>query len=187
MEPRMCYFYSMDRRSLLIGLGGLVAAPAIVRTSPLIPVRGVKIPLEPDGFANAPTGAPQYPTYFTNLNGISPYPVRPPWKVAGVDYRVGINTGISLKDPATISSSIATVSGPLGAGQNANTLNIAADNVTLDGYDFTLNGGYLDLGRRPSEPDHLEQQIAELRCVYEHKLRPADDELLRGQRPRCVR
>ena len=33
--------------------------------------------------------------------------------------------------------------GSLGAGQNANTLNIAADNVTLDGYDFTLNGGYL--------------------------------------------
>jgi hypothetical protein len=133
----------MDRRRFLTGLGGLVAGPAIVRASSLMPVRGIVTSLESDGFANAPTGAPQYPTYFTNLNGISPYPVRPPWKVAGVDYRVGINTGVSLKDPATISSSVATVSGSLGAGQNANTLNIAADNVTLDGYDFTLNGGYL--------------------------------------------
>ena len=144
MEPRMCYGTAlMDRRVFLTGLGALVAGPAFVRASSLMPVREIVMPLETDGFANAPTGTPQYPNYFTSRNGISPYSVRPPWHVAGVEYRVGINTGVSLKDPNTISSSIATISGPLGAGQNAKTLNIQADNVTLDSYDFTLSGGYL--------------------------------------------
>ncbi len=94
-----------------------------------------------DGRLNAPTGTANYPTYFTSLNGISPYPVRPPWKVAGVDYRVGINTGVSFLNPNTISSSIATVSGPLGTNDNTNTLNLQQD-ATFDSYDFTLSGGY---------------------------------------------
>jgi hypothetical protein len=46
-----------------------------------------------DGSADAPAGTPQHPDYFTSLFRIS-FPYRPPWKVAGVDYRVGprINT-----------------------------------------------------------------------------------------------
>lgn len=98
-----------------------------------------------DGSGDAPTGTPQYPTYFSNLNGISAYPVRPSWNVAGVDYRVGINTSYNgnLLDPSTIDSSIATVGGQLGSDsdQNTNTLEIQKD-CTLDGYDFTLSGGY---------------------------------------------
>src|SRR5215831_5671176 len=88
-----------------------------------------------DGRLNAPAGTPQYPTYFTSLNGISPYPVRPPWHVAGVDYRVGISAGVSLKDPATINPKIATSS-----GTNPIILTLQADNVTFDGYDFTRGG-----------------------------------------------
>jgi hypothetical protein len=127
----------MDRRSFVTGLGGLVAAPEIVRASSLMQVRGSAISRESefDGFANAPTGAPQYPTYFTSLNGISPYPVRPPWHVAGVDYRVGVSTGVRLKDPTTINPEIATSS-----GTNPIVLALQADNVTFDGYDFTLGG-----------------------------------------------
>jgi len=125
----------MRRRSFLTGLGGLLAAPAIVRATSLMPVREIVTPFESDGFANAPTGTPQYPTYFTSLNPIFPYRVRPPWHVAGVDYRVGINTGLSLKDPATINPAIATSS-----GTNPIVLTLQTDNVTLDGYDFTLGG-----------------------------------------------
>ena len=46
-------------------------------------------PLPPTG---APTGAPQHPTLFARYNQ------RPPWAVAGVDYRVGIQTGTVLTD-----------------------------------------------------------------------------------------
>lgn len=100
--------------------------PAIIPTTPWASL---------DGRLNAPTGTAQYPTYFTSLNGISPYPVRPPWKVAGVDYRVGINTGVTLKDPNTINPAIATIS-----GTNPIVLGIQQNDVTLDGYDFTTGG-----------------------------------------------
>jgi hypothetical protein len=49
-----------------------------------------------DGSAGAPAGvAPQLPNI---LNGLA---ARPPWKVAGVDYGVGIPAGTTLLDPAT--------------------------------------------------------------------------------------
>src|SRR3984893_7488377 len=152
----------MDRRRFLTGLRGLVAAPAIARASSLMPVRGIAISLESDGFANAPTGAPQYPTYFTSLNGISPYPVRPPWKVAGVDYRVGINTGVSLKDPAAISSSIATVSGFARRGPEREYAQHCGRQRDARRLRLHAQRRVPDFGRRPSEPDHLEQQIAKL-------------------------
>jgi hypothetical protein len=88
-----------------------------------------------DGFLEAPIGSAQYPNYFTSLNGISPYPVRPPWRVAGVDYRVGINAGVSLKDPTFIDAAIATRS-----GKSPILLSLQQDDVVLDGYDFTLGG-----------------------------------------------
>ena len=50
-----------------------------------------------DGSASAPGGAAQYSTL------LSGYEVRPPWEVAGVDYAVGPQTGVTLKDPSTIS------------------------------------------------------------------------------------
>lgn len=74
-----------------------------------------------DGSLNAPSGTPQFPTV---LNG---YAARPPWKVAGIDYRVGINTGIVLTAPSA-NANLTVV------GHNA-TVNAA--NVTIDSVDFT--------------------------------------------------
>ena len=83
-----------------------------------------------DGSANAPAGAAQLPNL---LNG---YAVRPSWYVAGVDYHVGVPTGLALKNPSTISM----------AGVSVNTsshmISITGSNVTLNGYDFSLNGGW---------------------------------------------
>lgn len=128
---------SIGRRQFLTGLAKLFAAPIAFQTyrTEAAGLVGHSTLPELDGEARAPSGIPQYPTFFTGLNGIAPYPVRPPWRVAGVDYRVGINDGVSLKDPATLLPSIAKRS-----GNNPVVLEILADNTTLDGYDFTLNG-----------------------------------------------
>ncbi|MCX7001587.1 MAG: dockerin type I repeat-containing protein [Candidatus Sumerlaeota bacterium] len=83
-----------------------------------------------DGSANAPTGASlQHPTLFDG------YATRPPWKVAGVDYGVGIPTGTVLKDP--------TAPGILPSGASLDTVNhlirVTGNNCTLDGFDFSLH------------------------------------------------
>jgi len=126
----------IKRRSVLTGLINLIAAPAIVRAATPLSSSETAVPLSVDsGSQDAPAGVAQYPTYFTSLNGISPYPVRPPWPVAGVDYRVGVNAGVWLKDPATIKPNVASRS-----GANPIVLRLEADNVVLDGYDFTMGG-----------------------------------------------
>src|SRR5215471_9473988 len=83
-----------------------------------------------DGSATAPAGTPQLPTV------LSGYQVRPPWQVAGVDYAVGIPTGTVLKDPGTINMP--------GVSVNTSThiVTVTGNNVTLSGYDFSLNGGW---------------------------------------------
>jgi hypothetical protein len=63
------------------------------------------------------------------------YAVRPSWQVAGVDYAVG-PTSTPLKDPATISMAGVSVD------SSSRTISITGNNVTLDGYDFSLHGGY---------------------------------------------
>lgn len=93
-----------------------------------------------DGRVGAPSGTPQYSTGFNGLNGATPLAFRPPWKVAGIDYYVGIDRSLyptngSLKDPSTISSSLMVASGSAPI-----LLTTQADNITLDGYDFTLGG-----------------------------------------------
>src|SRR5690242_16471560 len=99
----------IKRRSVLTGLINLVAAPAIVRAAVPLSSDEAAVPLSLNsGSQDAPAGVAQYPTYFTSLNGISPYPVRPPWPVAGVDYRVGVNAGVRLKDPAIIQPNVAS-------------------------------------------------------------------------------
>jgi hypothetical protein len=80
-----------------------------------------------DGFANAPTGTPQHPTLLNN------YAVRPPWKVAGVDYPVGPKS-TPTKDPATINMPGVDVSG--------RTVYVKGNNIKLDGYDFSKGGGW---------------------------------------------
>jgi hypothetical protein len=82
----------------------------------------------PDGSANAPSGAPQMPSL------LSSYVARAPWKVAGVDYAVGIPSGTVLKNPSTISMAGVSVSGSI--------VTVTGNNVTLNGYDFSLNGGW---------------------------------------------
>lgn len=67
------------------------------------------------------------------LNG---YAARPPWQVAGVDFYVGVPNGTVLKNPLTISMT--------GVSINSSThiVTVSGNNVTLDGYDFSLNGGW---------------------------------------------
>jgi hypothetical protein len=83
-----------------------------------------------DGFSNAPICAIQHPAL---LKG---YRVRPNWHVAGVDYCVGHATNIVLKGPSTISMPGVSVN------TSSKTINVIGNNVTLDGYDFSLNGGW---------------------------------------------
>jgi hypothetical protein len=156
---------SPARRQFLKSFGKLLVAPIVLRTSR---VSGTGVAdstrfTEIDGGAAAPAGAPQYPTFFTGLNGISPYPVRPPWRVAGVDYRVGINDGVSLKDPTTIPPSVAERS-----GNNPIVLEIASDDVTLDGYDFT-RGGWWQI--RSNNHGNLKISNSRLQnfCIYMDK------------------
>src|SRR6185437_11221022 len=83
-----------------------------------------------DGSANGSAGAAQLSTV---LNG---YAVRPTWNVAAVDYHVGVPAGTVLKSPATISMAGVSVN------TASHTVIVAGSNVTLDGYDFSLNGGW---------------------------------------------
>ncbi|MGY4508851.1 Ig-like domain-containing protein [Bradyrhizobium sp. USDA 3650] len=87
-------------------------------------------PLVGDGSAGAPGGGPQ-------LAGIlDGYTVRPSWEVAGVDYAVGITAGTVLKDPSTIKMAGVSVNSSL------HQVTVTGGNVTLDGYDFSLAGGW---------------------------------------------
>ena len=83
-----------------------------------------------DGFAGAPSGTPQYQTL---LNG---YASRTPWNVAGIDYYVGVPSGTVLQDPSTISMANVSVD------TTDHLINVNGPNVTLNGYDFSLDGGW---------------------------------------------
>jgi hypothetical protein len=83
-----------------------------------------------DGSANAPAGAPELP------NLLKGYAARPSWMVAGVDYSVGVPQGLALKNPTSISMAGVQVDAA------NHTINITGSNVTLNGYDFSLNGGW---------------------------------------------
>ena len=83
-----------------------------------------------DGSAGAPAGNPQMPGL---LDG---YAAVPPWQVAGVDYAVGIPADTTLLNPATIAMAGVTVN------QTAHIITINASNVTLNGYDFGVGGGW---------------------------------------------
>lgn len=91
-------------------------------------------PVPDDGSQNAPAGPAQHPTL------LSSYVTRGSWKVAGVDYAVGFPTGIVLKDFLT--DPALTANPNIVINSSNKTITISGDNVTLDGYDFTLHGGY---------------------------------------------
>src|SRR3974390_289158 len=83
-----------------------------------------------DGSANAPAGTPEFATLLSN------YTVRPSWYVAGVDYYVGVPSGTVLKNPTSISMAGVAVD------STNHVITISGSNVTLNGYDFSLNGGW---------------------------------------------
>jgi hypothetical protein len=84
-----------------------------------------------DGSAAAPAGVPQHPALFSD------YGKRPPCKVAGVDYHVGLPDGIRLKDPSD-----AQWRGALSLDGARHILRCdGGSNVTVSGYDFSLHGG----------------------------------------------
>jgi hypothetical protein len=87
-----------------------------------------------DGCANAPAGTPQYPTL---LGG---YAVRPPWRVAGVDFHVGIDANTTLKDPLP-NGSLDPVLVSQGCIFDGISVNCRRDNQTIQGWDFALHGG----------------------------------------------
>jgi hypothetical protein len=85
--------------------------------------------LDQGGRFGATNVAIQHPTL------LSVYAVRPPWCVAGVDYAVGPRS-TPTKDPTTISMSGVSVD------TSTRTVFVTGNRVTLDGYDFSLHGGY---------------------------------------------
>lgn len=141
--------FPLNRRRLLkAGAAALVPVfrPGLVRASAgLLQFGGGDPWALLDGRANAPSGTPQFPTLLNGYPTASPPGARvrwpasgtqPPWMVAGVDYAVGIPSGTLLKDPASI---------PLtGVTFNTSThvASVTGANVTLDSYDFSLEGGW---------------------------------------------
>jgi hypothetical protein len=67
---------------------------------------------------------------------LSRYAFRPPWKVAGVDFGVGYPASAKLADPSTITMADVSVD------TKNHTVTVMGSNVTIDGYDFSLAGGW---------------------------------------------
>lgn len=93
-----------------------------------------------DGSPNALTGTAPFPSI------LSGYTARAPWKVAGVDYAVGIPTGTTLVDPATVSCAGGSGCAGCPSGVSCNSTNhewtVSGANVTLTSWDFSLEGGW---------------------------------------------
>ena len=83
-----------------------------------------------DGSTGAPAGTPVLP------NLLAGYAKRPPWEVAGVDYAVGVAAGTTLLNPTTISMTGVSVN------TSSHVIAITGNNVTLNGFDFGLAGGW---------------------------------------------
>jgi hypothetical protein len=132
---------AISRRQLLAALAATEAGSIASRTAAQSPPPGdavasrpgdrlIKATLDDDGSAGAPVGTPQMPHL---LDG---YAARPPWKVAGVDYAVGVPASTVLTDWRTLRMPNVTL--------GANSIRISADNVVLDGVDFSShNGAYV--------------------------------------------
>jgi hypothetical protein len=115
----------MDRRSFLGAAASISPIFANCRTPGLIS----SALAESGNGAAGPGVSPQHPTW---LNGFA---ARPSWNVAGVDYGVGIHPAVTLKDP-TVPANL-----PSGCYLSGRVLRIAADNVLLDGFDFSKANG----------------------------------------------
>ncbi len=112
------------RAGAVILLAGELACPAAAGPAS---VPGVRFE---DGAAGAASGIAQLPRL---LDG---YAARPPWSVAGVDYAVGVPAGTALKDPASLAMAGVRVDAA------THTVRVSGDHVRLNGYDFSLEGGW---------------------------------------------
>lgn len=95
-----------------------------------------------DGSVGAVAASVQFSNFFTSraLQSGQTYATRPPWRVAGVDYAVGVPSSVTLKDP----SSVGLPSGCTYASNIVTCQSIAG--LTYSGYDHSLHGGIaLDL------------------------------------------
>lgn len=92
----------------------------------------VTIPIKfyPDGALDAPIGTIQRPDLFEGYAG------GPEWAVAGVDYYVGLPSGLTLKDPRsdTLPSGTSYSSG-------SHTVTIGSDNTTFELWDMSVGNG----------------------------------------------
>lgn len=136
-KPGISIWYVLAVVLLVAGCSG-VGSPSsstssqIAGASPSSVVLPTPVATTADGSANAPTALAQFPNMF-HLNG---YATRPTWFVAGVDYAVGIPSGTTLQDPATIVLTGVTVD------STHHIVYVDAPNITLDSYDFSLDGGW---------------------------------------------
>jgi len=64
------------------------------------------------------------------------YRIRPNWPVAGVDYCVGVDPQLALKDPATIAMP------GIALDRAKRIVTVTGSDVTLDGHDFARDGGW---------------------------------------------
>ncbi|MDR3437641.1 DUF4082 domain-containing protein [Telmatospirillum sp.] len=87
--------------------------------------------------AKIPPTTTTYPTIGAQLpHLLDSYSHKPSWSVAGVNYGVGVADGQLLHNPALISMAGVKVN------ENLRQVTVIGDNVTLDSFDFTLNGGW---------------------------------------------
>jgi hypothetical protein len=110
--------------ALALLLGGAPTDAATTDSWPVLTIVG------DSGATNAPAGAAQYSDLLTG------YAVRPPWKVAGVDYAVGVPGSIALKDPLAISIPKVSID------PTHHLIHVTGSNTTLSGFDFSLHGGW---------------------------------------------
>jgi hypothetical protein len=94
-----------------------------------------------DGLDKAPGGTPQNPHLLDNFpagHGKRDKTIvnQPPFNVPGVDYRVGIQTGVVLKP---IAGNV-----PAGCSWSGNTLTVTGTDVTVEGIDFPT-GAYISV------------------------------------------
>src|SRR5208283_5623577 len=122
----------------------LAASPACPQER--VPGSSVYMPLCPYGstYSDGCAGANLNGFYQTTLSalaqsGQAAYATRPPWNIAGVDYPVGHDKTLTLKDPAT-----ATL--PSGCAWDAADVKIDCENgnnITLDGFNLSATGGHI--------------------------------------------
>ena len=87
-----------------------------------------------DGFAGAPAGTPQLPNLFQG------YATRPPWRIPGVDYYVGVPSGTSLSDWESIPTSCNGGTVTISTTTQSVIFNRCAS-PTVNAVDFSLHGG----------------------------------------------